>query len=166
MPYSQDLANALQRQQQASSFVSEMPEPGNIQRKPDRSVYGIEYRERLYPGEMDFFRKNPNVAGMAADDNKIILNPYSKLSDKEKQAVMMNEASRVHMRRGTVPAPEFDLTKEQQENFKGYSAKIDDVRQTIAARILSGDPSAGNPTPEQLQYVQKLKSSLKTSGSK
>lgn len=119
-------------------------------------VYGIGTRSFLYPGEDEYFRKNPHVAGMAAEDDKIIMNPYSKLSDVEKQAVMVNEAARVHMRRN-FDAPTFTLTPEQEQMFGSYSTNPVDIRSTLAARILSGDPSAGKATPEQVEYVKRLR---------
>ena len=130
--------------------------PGGAVTGFPKGVYGIGHRELLYPGEDDYFRNNPHVAGMAAEDDKIIMNPYSKLSDVEKQAVMVNEAARVHMRRNYNP-PRFDLTPDQITALGNYSKNIDDIRQTLAARILSGDPSAGKATPEQLEYVQGLR---------
>ena len=122
----------------------------------DTAVYGVGVRD-VHPGEDKYFKDNPHVAGMAAEDNKIILNPYSKLSEKEKQAVMMNEAARVHMRQGMIDAPRYDLSPEQGKAFANYSKSIEDQRQTIAARLLSGDPSALQPTPDQLEYVGKLR---------
>lgn len=119
-------------------------------------VYGVGVRTP-YASENDYFKKNPHVAGMAAEDNKIVMNPYSKLSDAEKQAVMLNEAARVHMRTGLMPAPRFALTPEQESAFAQYSQNPEDRAATVAARILSGDPSALKPTPEQLDYVGKLR---------
>ena len=121
-----------------------------------KGVYGVGVRDQLYPGEEQYFKANPHVAGMAADDDKIIMNPFSTLKDSEKQAVMMNEAARVHMRRN-YDAPRFDLTEDQLSRLGNYSKDMNDVRQTIAARILSGDPSAGQPTADQLDYVQGLR---------
>lgn len=132
--------------------------PGGAASGFPQGVYGVPHRVDLYPGETEYFEKNPHVAGMAAEDDKIILNPYSKLSDKEKQAVMLNEAARVHMRKGLMPAPRYELTEEQLKKLGNYSANMDDIRQTLAARLLSGDPSAGAPTPEQLEYVTRLRS--------
>jgi len=120
-------------------------------------VYGVGVRNQLYPGEESYFKENPHVAGMAADDNKIIMNPFSKLKDSEKQAVMMNEAARVHMRNKLIEPPNYDLTPEQVTAFKEYSQNPNDIKQTIAARILSGDPSALAPTPAQTEYVGKLR---------
>ena len=122
-----------------------------------KGVYGIGLRPDLYPGEDDYFRKNPHVAGMAAEDDRIIMNPYSKLNDVEKQAVMLNEAARVHMRQGTMQPPRFALTPEQESAFAKYSNDPTDRASTVAARILSGDPSALKPTPEQQDYVQQLR---------
>jgi hypothetical protein len=120
-------------------------------------VYGVGVRNQLYPGEESYFKENPHVAGMAADDNKIIMNPFSKLKDNEKQAVMMNEAARVHMRTKLIEPPNYDLTPEQTTAFNAYSQDPNDIKQTIAARILSGDPSALTPTPAQTEYVSKLR---------
>lgn len=113
-------------------------------------------RDKLYPGEDEFFRKNPHVAGMAADDDKVIINPYSPLSWDEKAAVAYNERARIVMRKSS-ERPAFDLTPEQAKRFGAYSPNQQDVRETVAARILSGDPSAGEPTKEQAAYVERLR---------
>lgn len=110
-----------------------------------------------YDSEREYFRKNPHVAGMASEDDRIVMNPFSTLSERERQAVIMNEAARVHMRRGLVPPPRFTLTPEQESAFAAYSKDPLDRASTVAARILSGDPSALKPTPEQLQYVEQLR---------
>ena len=122
-----------------------------------KGIYGIGLRQDLFPGEADYFRKNPHVAGMAAEDNRIIMNPYSKLTDAEKQAVMVNEAARVHMRMGNIEPPRFTLTPEQESAFAQYSPNPVDRLSTVAARLLTKDPSALVPTPEQQEYVEKLR---------
>ena len=108
-------------------------------------------------GELAFFKKKPEVAGMATEDNKIILNPFSKNSQAEQQAVAQNEALRLFMNK-TNFTPTFDLTDEQKEFFKGtaYAKDQDAARQTILARILTGDPSAKQATPEQIKAAQEL----------
>jgi len=112
-------------------------------------------------GELDFFKKRPEVAGMATDDNKILLNPFSKNSPAEQQAVAQNEALRLFMRQQEIN-PEFELTKEQQDFFKGteYAKDQSAAKQTILARILTGDPSAKNATPEQIKAAQALGASI------
>jgi hypothetical protein len=130
--------------------------PGGAASGFAKGVYGIGLRPDLYPSEDEYFKKNPTVAGMAADDDRIIMNPYSTLADTEKQAVMLNEAARVHMRRN-YDTPRFELTPEQLTRLGNYSKDENDIRQTIAARILSGDPSAGEATTDQLNYVQGLR---------
>ena len=123
----------------------------------NKAVYGVGLRDVLYPGEDAYFKANPNVAGMAAEDDHIIINPYSTLKDNEMQAVMMNEAARVLMRKGAVPKPTFALSPKQMEKFKTYSKDMDDIRQTFAARMLSGDPSAIEPTDEQVAFAAQLR---------
>lgn len=112
-----------------------------------------------FQGELDFFNKNKNVTGMATEDNKIILNPYSNLSEKQKDAVIKNEAARILIRSGKIEKPNFELTEDQfkfLENTPYKNASEDDRRATIAARLLTGDISGQNATEEQMSYVSKL----------
>ena len=121
----------------------------------------------LHQSELEYFRGNPNVAGMAAQDDQVVTNPYSSLSPEEMDAVRRNEHARVFMRTNPQFAPGFDLTQEQSGNLGGTSyaqAPMSDRRATIAARILSGDPSAGATTPEQAAYVERLLRAMQTRG--
>ena len=115
----------------------------------------------LYDSEDAYFKKNPHVGGMATEDNKVVINPYSKLTDKEKDAVRLNEASRIFLR--TAGVPKFKLGEDQEKflNSNEYAkASDDDRRATILARHLSGDPSAGTMTPEQEAHVKWLRTSI------
>ena len=116
-------------------------------------MYGIGVRQP-YDSESQYFKSNPHVAGMASEDNRIVLNPFSTLSEAEKKAVMMNESARVYMRTGKVAPPQFGLTPEQEEAFGAYSPDMTDRLSTVAARVLSGDPSALQATPEQIEYAR------------
>ena len=108
--------------------------------------------------ERHFFAGNPNVGGMAADDNQIVLNPYSKLKDTEKQSVALNEAYRLKMRQQNI-IPEFALTPEQETTFRGtpYEQNPLEARRSLVARMLTGDPSAGRVTPEQQFWMNKVR---------
>ena len=119
--------------------------------------YGIPERTP-FESEMSYFKANPTVAGMASEDNRVVMNPFSSLNGTERKSVQMNEAARVWMRQ--FGAPQFQLTPQQQQMLSGTtysSASQDDQRSTIAARLLSLDPSAGQATPEQQQYIQQLR---------
>jgi hypothetical protein len=122
---------------------------------------GIEMR-KPYASELKYFKKNTNVAGMATEDNRVILNPYSNLNPDQYQSVAVNEASRIMMRQPEFK-PDFELTN-QQKNFLDTTtyrnATEDERRATIAARILSGDSSAGVATSEQNMFVDRLKSAF------
>ena len=111
-----------------------------------------------YPSEGDFFKKNPHVAGMAAEDSQITLNPFSPLSQQEKNAVALNEAYRLYMRE-TQAKPEFSLTPEQSAQFKGteYEKNPEMAKHTIIARFLSGDPSVLNATDDQIAYAELIR---------
>jgi hypothetical protein len=122
---------------------------------------GINTRD-LYPGEDKYFRENPNVSGMATDDDKVILNPYSGLKPEEYQAVAINESARVLMRQPQY-TPDFDLTESQisfLDTTTYRNAPEQDRKATIAARLLSGDPSAGAPTAQQSVFVKTLRQKL------
>ena len=112
----------------------------------------------LYPGEDEYFKANPNVGGMAADDQYVILNPYSKLSPQEKSAVHVNEASRLYMNKNGVP--NVSLTRQQEQNLAGLGSYANADPQyrkaTILARILSGDKSGGIPTMEQSEAIKPM----------
>lgn len=121
------------------------------------AIHGVEER-KPYEGELAYFQANPTVAGMAAEDNRIVMNPSTRLTPQELNAVRLNEAARVHMRKK--PPPTFDLTPEQAQFLETttYKAAPDaDRRGTIAARLLSGDPSAGTATAQQMEYVKALR---------
>jgi hypothetical protein len=123
---------------------------------------GVEMREP-YQGELDYFRKNPKVSGMATEDGKVILNPYSDLKPDEYQSVATNESARLLMKSDPSLEPVFDLTDQQKRmlDTSTYRNASDvDRKATIAARILSGDPSAGVATAEQTAFVNELKRKL------
>ena len=123
---------------------------------------GAEMR-KPYEGEMQYFQKNQHVAGMATDDGKIILNPFSNLKPEEYQSVAVNESARLLMRKDPSLVPNFELTDQQMRMLDtGTYRNADPVdrRATIAARLLAGDPSGGVPTSEQQAFVDSLKKRL------
>jgi hypothetical protein len=126
-------------------------------------TFGYKMRQP-YPSEQTYFSANPSVAGMAAEDGQITLNPYSALSPQERAAVARNEAARLWMRENNVN-PNFDVTHEQFRSFQGtpyglFSNYVP-MKQTLAARVMSGDPSAGQATPEQTQFVNSMLGKLR-----
>ena len=123
---------------------------------------GIETR-KPFNSELEYFKKNPNVAGMAAEDDKVIINPFSNLSEAEIQAVVTNESSRIFMRKNSAHKPRFDLTSQQEaflDTTTYRNASEEDRKATIAARLLSNDPSGGISTPEQSVFVHGLRKAL------
>jgi hypothetical protein len=63
-----------------------------------------------YQSELDYFKANPTVAGMATEDNRVIINPYSNLTKDEKNSVFQNEKARIIMRTDEKAKPKFLLT--------------------------------------------------------
>ena len=115
---------------------------------------GIPLREAS-PSEKDFFMLRPDVSGMATDDGAVVLNPYTKLNEDQLDAVALNEAARVIMSSNQELQPKFELTPEQRSAFKRYGPPSA-IRATIAARLLSGDPTALTPTSDQIRFVARL----------
>jgi hypothetical protein len=132
---------------------------GKLDARKTRAVPDYLMRDKLYPDEDTFFKANPHVAGMAAEDNKITMNPYSPLKPQEKEAVKVNELTRLYLRNSKTPL-EFGLTDQQRKAFKDYSKDENDIRATIIGRIVSGDSSAGSVTPEQTEAANQVRSAL------
>ena len=120
-----------------------------------QSIYGYQIR-KPFAGEDKFFKNRPEVGGMATEDGKIVLNPYSSLKEQEKMQVAKNEAIRLWMRDNKPKLP-FEVTKEQAKAFSGteYGSNPQALKETIVARVLTGDPSA-MATPEQQSFASKL----------
>ena len=151
--------NALRNGPSINSLAS--PEGRNIgPNYAARKIYGFPVRDP-YQSENDYFKKNPNVGGMATEDNSIILNPHSQLTQEQKEAVAHNEAIRLFMRVNKIQ-PDFSITPEQTRMFAGtdYASNPDALKQTLLARFLTNDPSAGTQTFEQNVWANKLRQSL------
>ncbi len=114
--------------------------------------------------ELKFFKKNKNVGGMISQsgDDSYVINPYSKLSEKEKKAVGTNEMARLYINKNNLPL-NFKLTDEQKNNLSKTSYKDSsdkNKKATILGRIISGDPSGGTPTFKQKEIVKKIKKGM------
>ena len=134
--------------------------------------YGVGVREPT-AGELEFFKSTRGqiTPAYAADDDRIVVNPFFKfantgegLTPEQLYGIKLNEASRIHMRRGHIVPPRYDVSEEQLNAeiapgfpLRNYSQDMNDIRQTIAARILSGDVGQINPTPEQVEYAAQLR---------
>ena len=138
-------------------MVEELSE--NLNARKAQVVPSYLMRDKLYPGEDTYFKSNPHVGGMAAEDNKIIINPYSSLKPHEQEAVKVNELTRLYLRNSKTPL-KFGLTDQQKKSFGDYSKDENDIRATIVGRIVSGDPSASNVTPEQAEAANQVRSAL------
>ena len=144
---------------QLYAALTKQNEPTGIlaSRNPMYTYGGIPTRQP-YQSESDFFRSS-GVPGYAAEDNAVVMNPLANLMPDQKRAVLMNEAARVWMRQNNL-TPNFGLTPQQSQSL-GATAYKDAPEQdraaTTVARLLSGDPSGGDPTPEQSAFVKRLR---------
>jgi len=102
-----------------------------------------------------FFRSNPNVGGMANfGAGTVSANPYSTLPKQSQDAVMQNERARLLMQ--AFGRPGFKLTPEQKDRFASYSPNPRDRKDTVMARLLTGDPSAGQPSVQQQDVMSQI----------
>lgn len=125
-----------------------------------RDLYGKQpLRREPVESEVSFFKKNPNVGGYADfGSGSVVLNPNPQ-KNVNTDAVYINEAARLAMRNGQIQPPDFDITPQQQQYLAGThygtAPKLNQM-ETIIGRILSGDPSAGDITPQQKEYALRL----------
>ena len=125
-------------------------------------VYGYEIRDPS-ESENSYFKQNPNVTGMAADDGRIILNSFSGMSPESQRSVAGNEATRLYMRDKGYKF-DFPVPQASQAPFKGtvYAdpENLHHLQSTIIARGVVGDKSAGEITPAQQVWVNRIKSEM------
>ncbi len=123
-------------------------------------TYGGILSRPPYPSEQAFFNSS-GVNAYASPDNAAVVS--QNVTDPNMlRSLMMNEAARVWMRNNKLQ-PTFTPTAEQRDLLRGTAyanAPQGDVQQTLAARLLAGDPSAGTPTREQEAFVKRLRYSM------
>jgi hypothetical protein len=118
---------------------------------------GVPIREP-YPSELDFFKRS-GVPAYSSEDGAVVFSPFVNLSPDQRKSLEMNEAARVWMKANKFQ-PSFSLSASQQGALSGThyaNASEEDRRATTLARLLSGDPSAGQATPEQDALVRLLR---------
>lgn len=120
-----------------------------------RSFAPIKMRA-AFADEKEFFKNRPDVKAMAGEDDNVVLNPFIQISPKDSASLFKNESARIQMDRFGL-APRFSLTEKQRKIFKDYARGDENaIRQTIIARILSGDESAGDITDEQKREATRI----------
>ena len=116
------------------------------QREPDES-------------EISFFNSNPEVAGMATDDKRVVLNPIGRVAPGAFESVARNERVRLLLDDRKLD-PAIGLTKGQIRKARSWGGPYGEnpklLRQTLIGRILSDDDSLAPYTKEQQDYASKL----------
>lgn len=124
-------------------------------------------------GTLDYFKANPNVAGMAVGEGlngysgarSVMVNPYTKLDRKGREGLLKNERLRHFLSEGRVRLKS-EPTAEQLKFFGGTEygkpENREELKSTLLARILTGDDSAGNVTDEQVAEAQKVDKAFQT----
>jgi len=116
-------------------------------------------RREPTPSELAFFQQT-GTPGYAAPDNRVVLNP-SPPDGVNSDAVAQNEAFRVFLRERYKDQPAFlpPLAPQQRTSLpKSYQAADPfDQRATILARQYSGDPTGGQSTALQRQFIDNMR---------
>jgi hypothetical protein len=106
--------------------------------------------------ELDFFVRS-QVPGYAADDGNVVFAPIP-MTGVNFDAVGQNEAARQFMRAQNFSENQLPVLSDSQRDALSGTSYSDaspiDRRSTILARIFSGDPSGGTPTPEQRNFIE------------
>jgi hypothetical protein len=142
-------------------LLAERKPQGLLGEQPRAHTFGGIPMRQPFPSELDFFKRS-GVPAYSSEDGAVVFNPFVQLSPEQRRSLEMNEAARVWMSRNPLK-PNFALNPSQQSALRGThyeSASEDDRRATIAARLLSGDPSAGQPTAEQDAFVKRLRQAM------
>ena len=122
------------------TFSNQSPQQFAQQRASGK-LFGFKIRTKLFSGEDEFFKNRPEVAGMAAEDDTIILNPYSKLSKKHKELTKKWRSIKVNK-------TNFDKLTNQQRT-KRYNNATKTINQL------------GNQRNEVLQSIDEINKKLK-----
>lgn len=148
--------------------ISRGIKPAPINKSVQEQSFGFPVRQPT-DDELAFFRRRTDVAGYAAEDNSIVVNPFSELMrDPDKRKGLLNiEGSRLYMRSKNFKASDLpDLTPKQREflmslpspsgNGRGYSANEVDLRSTAISRYVGGDKSFPAWSDEQIRFAKSL----------
>ena len=101
--------------------------------------------------EQQFFDRS-GVPAYAADDGSVVFsnNKYNPYLD-------VNESARQMMRSGTPYLGRVPMTDEQTGQFDGpYGDNTEHGQHSMIARVMSGDPSAMQPTEAQKLAAERL----------
>ena len=112
-----------------------------------------------YPYENELLNMmSSRIPGMMTQDQRVTFNPFTGLSSGQMDSVMQNEQARLMMQR-TQPPFSGGPTQQQQSLFQGspYEGNQKEMLRTILSRLLSRDPSAGQPTQQQSGQVDYLR---------
>ena len=118
---------------------------------------------------LKYFKDNPNVTGMAMgaglngsslkSPRVVMVNPFSSLTKEQQGYLVDNERIR-HFMDETKYNPSFKPTEKQFSFFKGteYGKPENErfLKQTLIARIITGDETAGDFTDEQSKEAKKI----------
>jgi len=158
-----------------SDLINEARKPQILGRRWGRigranSVDFSELERAPNTGELKFFTDNPMVGGMVVEDS-VVINPFKQWKPEERNSILTNESIRLFMRRNNIK-PKFNVTEEQTNFFRNnrtntgsnYIDNPSELRETIIARIIAGDPSSGTPTKDQIDIAENIINLLKEKG--
>jgi len=142
----------------AKSYHSKIDKNGQI----NNTSYGYPVISAKDAGLDSYFKKNPNVAGMAwgagengsniNDPRSLVVNEYNQyMKDQQKKDGLLKLEAARHVMSEMQYVPDFKITKEQrdwQKTLGAYQNNDNAFKQSLISRILVGENVPG-VTPEQ-----------------
>ena len=102
-----------------------------------------------FAGEQKFFDRS-GVPAYAADDGSVVFDKYNPYLD-------VNESARQMMRSGTPYLGRVPMIDAQAGQFDGpYGDNTEHGQHSMIARVMSGDPSAMQPTDAQKLAAERM----------
>lgn len=105
--------------------------------------------------EADWFARASDIPSYASSDGYIVFNPHLKLTKRVRRSLYLNEYTRLLFRKLAL-TPDITLRESQVRRFQHtpYAKNKKALRETIIARLVANDPSAGNATEFQRGYAR------------
>jgi len=140
-----------------------------VMRERGGSRYPIADADKL--GLTEYFKKNPDVAGMAwggglngsskEEPRSVVVNPFNKnMKDETKRKGLVELEGARHYMEESKYAPNFEITEKQQQWRKSLGKYADDdtaFRKSIVSRILVNDevPEATEQQRKEAAAIRK-----------
>ncbi len=116
------------------------------------------YIRKPSKSELNWFESNKKITAYASDDNYIVLNPHSNLNHDSMISVTVNEGFRILIRLLNIEI-KFPVCETTAKKFTNtaYNNNLQALSESIVARGIARDPSAGKLNEYQNGYIDAMR---------